>query len=283
MNESIVSVLARVAARPFATAAAASVATAIAASAAYAQQPPASTPPAKPAQTAPKPAPAKPPAKPALAPAQAPSPAPQQNTQAPQAEPLPPIVYSHWIKFCPTSEDASAKGGACFTGIDGRLESGMLVVALVAIEPEGEQQKILRATLPVGMNLQSGTRLIIDQGQPLTAPYMACFNTGCVSDYELNADTLAKLKKAQSVLVQGISYGGGPVTIPLPVADFAKAFDGPPTDPKVLEARQKEIEELQRKAKEAQQKIEGQQPPAQPGAAPAPPAAAAPAAPANKP
>jgi hypothetical protein len=103
-----------------------------------------------------------------------------------------------------------------------------------------------------------------------------------MADYDLNADTLAKLKKGQSALVQGISYGGGPVTIPVPLGDFAKVFDGPPTDPKVLEERQKQLDELQRKAKEAQQKIEGQQTPAQPGAAPAPTPAPA-AAPATKP
>jgi invasion protein IalB len=264
MNQSIVSVFARVVAHSIAAMTMTSMVAVLLSSAALAQQPP-STP--KQAPQPPKPAaPAKPPAKPAQAkPAEA---APQQSAQTPEAAPLPPLIYSQWVKFCAKGEEPGAKS-VCFTGIDGRLESGLPVVALVAIEPEGEPKKILRTTLPVGMNLPPGTRLIIDQNAPLTAPYVACFNNGCIADYDLTPDVLAKLKKAQNVLIQGISYGGSPVTIPIPLGDFAKVSEGPPTDPKVMEERKQQLEELQRKAKEAQQKIESQQQPAQPAQPPA--------------
>jgi invasion protein IalB len=188
---------------------------------------------------------------------------------------MPPITYTEWVKFCLKPE---ANGGkqVCLTGIDGRIEAGgMPIVALVAIEPEGEPKKVLRATLPIGMSIQPGTRLIIDQNQPLTAPYVTCFNNGCMADYELTPDILGKLKKGQAVLVQGIGYNGGSLSIPVPLAAFAKAFDGPPTDLKVLEERNKKQEEeskkmeeeLQRKAAElAKQKTQGQ--PGAAGAAP---------------
>jgi hypothetical protein len=46
----------------------------------------------------------------------------------------------------------------------------------------------------------------------------------------------------------------------MPLADFAKAYDGPPTDPKVFEEQQKKLqEELQRRADEARKKLESQQ------------------------
>jgi hypothetical protein len=58
------------------------------------------------------------------------------------------------------------------------------------------------------------------------------------------------------------------------VNEFAKAYDGPPTDPKVFEENQKKLqEELQKRAEEQRKKLEaaqGQQPG---GAAPANPAA----------
>jgi hypothetical protein len=45
----------------------------------------------------------------------------------------------------------------------------------------------------------------------------------------------------------------------LPLGDFAKAYDGPPTDPQVFEAQQKKLQdELQRRAEEARKKLEGQ-------------------------
>ena len=47
----------------------------------------------------------------------------------------------------------------------------------------------------------------------------------------------------------------------LDLKDFAKAYDGPPTDPKVFEEQQKKLqEELQKRAEEARKKLESQQP-----------------------
>ena len=53
----------------------------------------------------------------------------------------------------------------------------MPVVAVVLIEPEGDPKKVLRVTLPLGMALQPGTRVVIDQGQPMTGPYTICVQT----------------------------------------------------------------------------------------------------------
>jgi invasion protein IalB len=263
----IVSAPAGLVGRTLASMATTAIAAVLASSVAIAQAPPAAAPP-KPA--APKPAPAKPPAaKPAPAkPAEATPPAqPQQGAQAPAGEQMPQVMYSEWVKFCVKPDDPNAKQ-VCLTGIDGRIESGMPVVAVVIIEPDGEPKKLLRITLPVGMHLQHGSRVIIDQNPPLTAPYVACFNNGCMSDYELTPDILDKMKKGQSVLVQGINYNGGAISIPVPLTDFAKVYAGPPTDPKVLEERQKKLEEglakkgeeLQKKANEARQKLESQAP-----------------------
>ena len=43
--------------------------------------------------------------------------------------------------------------------------------------------------LPLGMSLQPGTRVIVDQGQPMTGPYVICFTNGCMADYEASGDT----------------------------------------------------------------------------------------------
>ena len=62
------------------------------------------------------------------------------------------LIYAPWTKFCLKGQDANAKQ-VCFTGKDGRIESGQPVIAAVIIEPEGEPKKILRVTLPLGMQL----------------------------------------------------------------------------------------------------------------------------------
>ncbi len=208
----------------------------------------AQTPPAP--KTAPKAAP-----KAAPAPKAAEAPAPQQ----PQGNEQPQLIFSPWTKFCLKGQEATAKQ-VCFTGKDGRVENGMPVVAAVLIEPENDPKKVLRVTLPLGMSLQPGTRVIVDNGQPMTGPYVICFNNGCMADYEASGELIGKLKKGQGLVIQGINGAGQPISLVVPLGDFGKAYDGPPTDPKVFEEQQKKLqEELQRRAEEARKKLENQQ------------------------
>lgn len=235
-----------------------------------------------PAPAAPKNAPkAAPKATPKSAPAAPAAQAPAPNAPAAAAQPATPpeqqvqLIYAPWTKFCLKGQDANAKQ-VCFTGKDGRIESGQPVIAAVIIEPEGEPKKILRVTLPLGMQLVHGTRVIIDTNTPAQSPYVICFQNGCMSDYEVTPELLANMKKGQNLIVQAINSNGAPLTLPLPLGEFAKAYDGPPTDPKVFEETQKKLqEELQKRAAEARAKLEAQQPP---GSTPAAGAAANPAA-----
>jgi invasion protein IalB len=165
----------------------------------------------------------------------------------PQAQPeQPKIDFSPWTKVCPKGQEANPKA-VCLTGKDGVIETGMPVVAAVLIEPEGEPRKVLRVTLPLGMALQPGTRIVIDQGQPMTAPYVVCAPNGCMADYEASGELIANLKKGKGLAVQGINQAGQPITLVLPLADFAKAYDSPPTDPEAFrQAQQKRYEQHQK-------------------------------------
>jgi invasion protein IalB len=254
--------------RVFALLAATALSASLLAPEVQAQQPPAAAP--APA-AAPK---AKPKAAPKAAPA-APAPTAQAPpAAAPPAAGAPPaaaaggqpadqqvqLIYAPWTKFCLKGQDANAKQ-VCFTGKDGRIESGQPVIAAVIIEPEGEPKKILRVTLPLGMQLVHGTRVIVDNNPPAQSPYVICFANGCMSDYEVTPELLGNMKKGQNLVVQAINSNGAPLTLPLPLGDFAKAYDGPPTDPKEFEKTQQKLqEELQKRAEEARKKLEANAP-----------------------
>jgi hypothetical protein len=65
--------------------------------------------------------------------------------------------------------------------------------------------------------------------------------------------------------VQTINQVGRTVNFTLVLRDFAKAYDGPPIDPKVVEEQQKKLqEELQKRADEQRRKLESAQPPSAP-------------------
>ena len=218
-----------------------------AAPAAFAQAPPAPA-------AAPKPAPAKPAAPAAQKPAPA---APAQAQAAPPADSqTPQLMYSPWIKVCNKAAPETNNKAVCVTAKDGRLENGMPVAAAALIEPEGEPRKIIRITVPLGMQIPHGTRMILDTEPPMTAPYFLCIPNGCMADYDAT-ELLAKMKKGKMLTIQAVNINGAAISLPLPLNDFAKAYDGPPTDPKVLEEQQRKLqEELQKKAEEARKKIE---------------------------
>jgi invasion protein IalB len=241
----------RTARKMFVALASAATLVAVTASGALAQpQPPAQRP--APRQVTP-PRPAQP------APAQ--QAAPQQQAEASQ----PQLIFSPWVKLCNKDADPKAKR-VCVTVKDGRVESGLLVVSVAIIEMDGEQKKLLRMSLPYGVALQHGTRLIVDQGQPATAPFVTCLPPvvppgGCIADYEATVDMIGRMKKAQLLTVQAIHMNGQAMSPQLELKDFAKAYDGPPTDPKVFEEQQKKLqEELQKRAEDARKRLESQQP-----------------------
>jgi len=224
----------------------------------------------QPLQTAPAPAPAPAPKKVApkkqptppqaqTPPAQQPGPPAEQAAAPPPEQPQMPIVYSPWTKFCGKDEKNPQAKEVCLTVKEARLETGQFVAGAALIEQEGEQRKILRVTLPLGMQLNPGTRMILDKEQPLSGRYVVCLPNGCMADFEVNADFVAKLKKGTTMLLQGINLPGQAASYPLPMGEFAKANEGPPTDPKVFEEQQKKLQqELQKKADEAAKRLQEQ-------------------------
>ena len=210
-----------------------------------------------PKELTPKAAPAQPkaaqPKAPAAQPKAAPAPDAPSQAAAPPAQP-PQFTYSPWTKFC--TPDAHAKQ-VCITAKDGRLEDGRVAVSAALIEPEGEQRKILKVMLlPLGLQISPGTRVVVDQGQPMSGPYAACFANGCFADYEATADLVVRMKQGQNLIIQGMGVNNQVISLPVPLKDFAKAYDGPPLDAKAFEELQKKLQaELERKAREIEQKV----------------------------
>jgi invasion protein IalB len=185
-----------------------------------------------------------------------------QSTQAggptpAQAAPQLSLVFSPWVKLCNKDVDPRAKR-VCVTFKEGKLADGQLAVSVALVEIDGEQRKLIRLSMPYAVALQHGTRLIVDQQQPATAPFLTCLPPGvppggCISDYEATPDLIGRMKKAQLLTVQAIHMSGQALSPQLELKDFAKAYDSPPTDPKVhAEQQKKQQEELQKRGQQPQ-------------------------------
>src|SRR6185437_1391484 len=80
-----------------------------------------------------------------------------------------PIKYGDWQKFCFKTPGA---GLVCRTSISGTFDTGQSAVRADLIEREGDSKSRLQLFLPVGLYLQAGVKLPVDQGKPYQVPYV---------------------------------------------------------------------------------------------------------------
>ena len=145
------------------------------------------------------------------------------------------LIFSPWTRYCAKgltekSSEVRTKE-VCFTASDGHLTSGQKLVIALLIEPEGGDTKLLRVTLPLGVSLVPGARIVIDEKEAMTAPYIVCLpQNGCMADYKADADLIAKLKQGQALAIQAFDKGRL-ISFTLPLTGFANAYDGPASDP----------------------------------------------------
>lgn len=246
----------------------------LSASPVLAQNPAPATPaPAAPAQRQQQ----RPAAQPAApAPAQAPAPG-QQPAQAQGTGPTVVQVKAEpsqpdWTKVC--GKDQANNTEICYTTRDFVSDQGQPVLAVAVYDVKGPQpQRIVRFLMPLGLLLQPGIRFAVDQGQATPGRYAICFPNGCFAESQVKDDFINAFKKGTNLNVSVQNQAGREVTFAVPAAGFAKAFDGAPIDPKVLEEQQKKLqEELEKRSDELRKRLEssaGQNPAA--GAAPAAP------------
>jgi invasion protein IalB len=237
------------------------------------------------AQTQPAP-PAAPgtPAAPGQAPQGQPQPAPPSKVDLVSPEP-------QWAKFC-AKQPANGKD-ACATMRDFSTSADQPpMISINLFDVSGEEKRKLRfLMLPIGMLLKPGFRVIVDKGEPIEGKYDMCFQNACSAEIEIGPKTLEALKKGQTMSVimrvPGGDLSGRELTFNIPLKDLGPAFEGKPTDPKVLEQQRQALQQqLQKKAEEQRKMLEQQQSgaaaaPAAPVPGLAAPAPAAPAAPAK--
>jgi hypothetical protein len=124
------------------------------------------------------------------------------------------------------------------------LESGLCASRRrgYAFERKGEAKKKLRVTLPTGVRVDRGVRIIIDQSEPIERPYAGCFVNGCIADYDDGMELIDRLKQGRTLVLEAIDKTDSPIRLSVPLADFADAYDGEPQEPKVFEETAKKLQ-----------------------------------------
>jgi invasion protein IalB len=175
---------------------------------AAAQQPAKSKTPAKSVQTAPSN-----PAPPAAAPA-------DNNGAAPANTPPPP----GWSARCGSaSRDAPLECAIEQSAVLPR--TGQLVILVNVRVPADTHTPSALIQLPLGLNLPGGAKLQVDDGAAADMQIQTCEARGCYAGTTIAPDLLAAMKSGKQLKVSFQNLNKETLTVPLPLADFAAAYD----------------------------------------------------------
>jgi invasion protein IalB len=164
------------------------------------------------AQQAPK-------AKAAQKPTPAASPAPSQGEAAPANGPAP-----GWVARCTSaSRDAPLECAMEQTAV--LTKTGQLIVLINIRVPGDSRAPAVGIQMPLGLNLPVGARLQVDDGKTADLQIQTCEARGCYASAPIAPDLLAAMKSGQQLKVSFQNLARETITIPMPLADFAAAYD----------------------------------------------------------
>jgi invasion protein IalB len=136
------------------------------------------------------------------------------------------IKYSDWRKFCFKTPGTNI---VCRTTISGTFATGQSAVRIDLIEREGEGTARLQLFLPVGLYLQAGAKITIDQGASYKIPYVWCLTNTCIAADIADPKLIAEMGSGQKLLLEVVDSSVLTVSTSLPLDKFAAVRQGPPT------------------------------------------------------
>jgi invasion protein IalB len=148
--------------------------------------------------------------------------APLQPEAAPSPNGGPPPPG--WIARC-TSAGRDAPLECAMEATAVLTKTGQLVV-LVNIRVTSETRTpVALVQLPLGLNLPAGARFQVDEGKALDLQIQTCENRGCYASSPIAPDLLSALKSGKQLKISFQNLGKETITVPMPLTDFAAAYD----------------------------------------------------------
>ena len=134
------------------------------------------------------------------------------------------IKYGDWRKFC--FKPAGTRM-VCRITISGKWETGQTAVRIDLIEREDGGSR-LQLFLPVGLYLQAGVKLTVDQGTPNRIPFVWCLTNTCIAGDAADPRIIREMEAGQQLLLEVIDSNVLAVTTSLPLKQFESARQGAP-------------------------------------------------------
>jgi invasion protein IalB len=104
-------------------------------------------------------------------------------------------------------------------------KTGQLIVLVNIRVPSDTHTPVALVQLPLGLNLPGGAKLQVDDGHATDLQIQTCEARGCLAGTPVAPDLLAALKSGKQLKISFENLGKETITIPLPLGDFAAAYD----------------------------------------------------------
>jgi invasion protein IalB len=135
------------------------------------------------------------------------------------------IKYGDWRKLC---FKVPGTNMVCRTTISGTFETGQSAVRIDLIEREGDKAARLQLFLPVGLYLQAGVKLTIDQGGTYRIPYVWCLTNTCIAADLADPKLIKEMETGQTLVLEVVDSSVLTVSTSLPLNQFAMVRQGSP-------------------------------------------------------
>jgi invasion protein IalB len=103
--------------------------------------------------------------------------------------------------------------------------TGQLVIAVSVRVPADTHTPSALIQLPLGLNLPGGAKLQVDDGAATDMQIQTCEARGCYAGTTIAPDLLAAMKSGKQLKISFQNLNKETLTVPLPLADFAAAYD----------------------------------------------------------
>ena len=104
-------------------------------------------------------------------------------------------------------------------------KTGQLIVLINIRVPGDTHTPVALVQLRLGLNLPVGAKIQVDDGKTVDLQIQTCENRGCYTSTVIAPDLLAALKSGKQLKVSFQDMGKETIAIPIPLADFAAAYD----------------------------------------------------------
>jgi invasion protein IalB len=154
------------------------------------------------------------------------APPPAQATAAPPADPANGAAPAPagWAARCSSaSRDAPLECAIEQTAVF--TKTGQLIVLVNIRVASDTHTPVATVQLPLGLNLPAGAKFQVDDGKVTDLVIQTCESRGCFAGAPIAPDMLAAMRTGKQLKLSFQNLGKETITIPMPLADFAAAYD----------------------------------------------------------